>query len=134
MPNLTALENVELHLIYRGLTKNKRVELSKVALEKVGLLNCITHKPSEMSGGQQQRVAIARAIAQAPPIILADEPTGNLDSKSSIEIMEILQNLNKEGRTIILITHDEKVAQKANRSVKIIDGKIEEDLRYEKER
>ena len=87
-----------------------------------------------MSGGQQQRVAIARAIAQAPPIILADEPTGNLDSKSSIEIMEILQNLNNEGRTIILITHDEIVAQKAKRVVKIVDGKIEEDVKNEEKR
>lgn len=128
IPNLTALENVELPLIYRGLGKSKRVELSKLALEKVGLANRIHHKPSEMSGGQQQRVAIARAIAQAPPIILADEPTGNLDSRSTQEIMGILQALHDEGRTVILITHDNEIAERAKRVIKIKDGHIEADF------
>ncbi len=127
IPNLTALENVELPLIYRGVGKSKRVELSKQALEKVGLANRIHHKPSEMSGGQQQRVAIARAIAQAPPIILADEPTGNLDSRSTQEIMGILQALYDEGRTVILITHDNEIADRAKRVIKIKDGHIETD-------
>ena len=127
IPNLTALENVELPLIYRGVGRTKRVELSKKALVKVGLENRIGHKPSEMSGGQQQRVAIARAIAQAPPIILADEPTGNLDSNSSKEIMSILQNLHSEGRTVILITHDNEIAAQAKRIIKIKDGHIEAD-------
>ena len=104
IPNLTALENVELPLIYRGVGRKERIEMSQKALEKVGLGNRVNHKPSEMSGGQQQRVAIARAIAQAPPIVLADEPTGNLDSGSSKEIMQILKELHEEGRTIILIT------------------------------
>lgn len=125
--NLTALENVELPLIYRGVGKSKRVEWSKRALEKVGLANRMDHKPAEMSGGQQQRVAIARAIAQAPPIILADEPTGNLDSHSTKEIMEILENLHSEGRTVILITHDNEIAARAKRVIKIRDGRIESD-------
>lgn len=125
--NLTALENVELPLIYRGVGKAKRMELSRKALEKVGLGHRMDHKPSEMSGGQQQRVAIARAIAQAPPIILADEPTGNLDSHSTQEIMGILDNLHKEGRTVILITHDNEIAAKAKRVIKIRDGRIEAD-------
>ena len=101
IPNLTALENVELPLIYRGVSKSVREELSVEALKKVGLEHRMDHKPSEMSGGQQQRVAIARAIAQAPPVILADEPTGNLDSNSTKEIMDILKGLHKEGRTVI---------------------------------
>lgn len=127
IPNLTALENVELPLIYRGVSKNKRSMLSAAALEKVGLGHRMDHKPSEMSGGQQQRVAIARAIAQAPPIILADEPTGNLDSASSKEILQILKNLHGEGRTIILITHDDEIAAQAKRVIKIRDGHIEQD-------
>ena len=106
IPNLTALENVELPLIYRGVSKSVREELSVEALKKVGLEHRMDHKPSEMSGGQQQRVAIARAIAQAPPVILADEPTGNLDSNSTKEIMDLLKGLHKEGRTVILITLD----------------------------
>lgn len=109
IPNLTALENVELPLIYRGVSKSVREELSVEALKKVGLEHRMDHKPSEMSGGQQQRVAIARAIAQAPPVILADEPTGNLDSNSTKEIMDILKGLHKEGRTVILITHDNEI-------------------------
>ena len=125
--NLTALENVELPLIYRGVGKKERTELAKVALEKVGLGNRMSHKPTEMSGGQQQRVAIARAIAQAPPIILADEPTGNLDSRSSEEIMGILKDLHEEGRTVILITHDNGIAARAKRVIRISDGRIIDD-------
>ena len=127
IPNLTALENVELPLIYRGVSKGERNELSIKALQKVGLSHRIHHKPSEMSGGQQQRVAIARAIAQAPPVILADEPTGNLDSHSTQEIMEILKELHREGRTVILITHDNEIAERAKRVIKIKDGRIEHD-------
>lgn len=124
---LTALENVELPLMYRGVSKIKRERLSMDALNKVGLGQRMTHKPAEMSGGQQQRVAIARAIAQAPPIILADEPTGNLDTHSTMEIISILKELHREGRTVILITHDNEIAAQARRVVKIRDGKIETD-------
>ncbi len=127
--NLTALENVELPLIYRGVNKKERIELAQSALKKVGLENRMNHKPAEMSGGQQQRVAIARAIAQAPPIILADEPTGNLDSASSREIMQILKELHEEGRTIILITHDNDIAAQAKRVIKILDGRIASDTK-----
>ena len=125
---LTALENVELPLIYRGVGRKERLELSKIALEKVGLKSRMDHKPSEMSGGQQQRVAIARAIAQAPPVILADEPTGNLDSGSTKEIMEILRGLHQEGRTVILITHDNEIAARAKRIIRIMDGRIVADI------
>lgn len=131
IPSFTAVENVELPLLYRGVGKRERHELAVKALEKVGLSERLTHKPSEMSGGQQQRVAIARAIAQAPPIILADEPTGNLDSSSSKEIIQILKALHKEGRTVILITHDNEIAAQAKRVIRIKDGKIERD--YENE-
>ncbi len=127
IPNLTARENVELPLIYRGVSKSQRKQLAERALEKVGLSHRMDHKPSEMSGGQQQRVAIARAIAQAPPVILADEPTGNLDSHSTGEIMGILRELYEEGRTVILITHDNEIAARAKRVIKIRDGKIETD-------
>ena len=125
--NLTALENVELPLVYRGVGKKERRELSLKSLDKVGLSGRLDHKPAQMSGGQQQRVAIARAIAQAPPIILADEPTGNLDSHSTGEIMQILRELHKEGRTVILITHDNEIAQQADRVIRINDGKVVED-------
>ena len=128
IPGLTALENVELPLIYRGVSKKERIRLSEIALKKVGLEKRMTHKPSEMSGGQQQRVAIARAIAQAPPVILADEPTGNLDSGSTAEIMEILKELHREGRTVILITHDNEIAARAKRMIRIMDGRIVADI------
>ena len=127
IPSFTAIENVELPLLYRGVSKAKRHELAIQALEKVGLGARMTHKPSEMSGGQQQRVAIARAIAQAPPVILADEPTGNLDSGSSKEIIDILKKLHAEGRTVILITHDNEIAAQAKRVIRIKDGKVERD-------
>ncbi len=133
IPNLTALENVELPLIYRGVGKSQRMKLSKQALEKVGLGHRLNHKPAEMSGGQQQRVAIARAIAQAPPIILADEPTGNLDSHSTQEIMGILTELHKDGRTVILITHDNEIAARAKRVIKIKDGRVEADSEMEED-
>ena len=127
IPNLTAIENVELPLIYRHVDRNTRHKLAMEALEKVGLADRMKHKPSEMSGGQQQRVAIARAIAASPPLILADEPTGNLDSKSSGDIMNILNGLNEQGNTIVLITHDDGIAANAKRVVRIMDGKIESD-------
>lgn len=125
--NLDALENVELPLIYRGIGKSERHRMAKAALSKVGLERRMGHKPSEMSGGQQQRVAIARAIAAEPPVILADEPTGNLDSASTREIMEILKGLHGAGRSVILITHDNEIAEQAKRVVRILDGKIVED-------
>lgn len=127
--NLTAVENVTLPLIYRGVGKREREKLALSALEKVGLAHRLDHKPAQMSGGQQQRVAIARAIAQAPPIILADEPTGNLDSNSTKEIMQILRELHSEGRTVILITHDNEIAEQADRVIQIRDGKIVSDTR-----
>ncbi|MDO4276471.1 MAG: ABC transporter ATP-binding protein [Eubacteriales bacterium] len=125
--NLTAIENVELPLIYRGIERRKRKELAIESLKMVGLEKRMTHKPNEMSGGQQQRVAIARAIAAKPPVILADEPTGNLDSASSKEILGILRNMHKTGKTVILITHDNGIAAQAKRVVRIMDGKIESD-------
>ena len=128
IPSLTALENVELPLIYRGVGKKERELLSMNALSKVGLGQRMTHKPNEMSGGQQQRVAIARAIAQAPPILLADEPTGNLDSGSSREIISIIKKLYAEGRTVIIITHDPGIAAQAKRIITISDGKITSDI------
>lgn len=131
IPSFTAIENVELPLLYRGIGKRERHDMAVSALTKVGLSERMGHKPSEMSGGQQQRVAIARAIAQAPPVILADEPTGNLDSASSKEIIQILKELHKEGRTVILITHDNEIAAQAKRVIRIKDGKIERD--YENE-
>jgi len=128
IPNLTAQENVELPLIYRGIGRKERSALAKESLEMVGLSHRMDHKPSEMSGGQQQRVAIARAIAARPPVILADEPTGNLDSKSTQEIMNVLKDLHKSGRTVILITHDDEIAAQVKRVIRIKDGKIEADF------
>ena len=125
--NLDAVENVELPLVYRGVSKNERKQLAMEALKSVGLEDRMKHKPNEMSGGQQQRVAVARAVAAKPPIILADEPTGNLDTKSTQEIMEILKELHRSGRTVIIITHDEEIASQAHRVILILDGRIEED-------
>lgn len=125
--NLNAIENVELPLIYRGIDRKTRHELAIESLKMVGLEKRMDHKPSEMSGGQQQRVAIARAIAAQPPVILADEPTGNLDSASSKVILAILKKMHKTGRTVILITHDNGIAAQARRVVRIMDGKIESD-------
>ncbi|MDD6660015.1 MAG: ABC transporter ATP-binding protein [Eubacteriales bacterium] len=125
--SLTALENVELPLVYRGMSKQERREISKDALERVGLGSRMNHLPAEMSGGQQQRVAVARAIAARPPVILADEPTGNLDTKSTKEVMAILHELKDEGRTVIVITHDNEIAEEAERVIRIRDGKLVED-------
>ena len=125
--NLDAVGNVELPLVYRGVSKNERKQLAMEALKSVGLEDRMKHKPNEMSGGQQQRGAVARAVAAKPPIILADEPTGNLDTKSTQEIMEILKELHRSGRTVIIITHDEEIASQAHRVIRILDGRIEED-------
>ena len=125
--NLDAVGNVELPLVYRGVSKNESKQLAMEALKSVGLEDRMKHKPNEMSGGQQQRVAVARAVAAKPPIILADEPTGNLDTKSTQEIMEILKELHRSGRTVIIITHDEEIASQAHRVIRILDGRIEED-------
>ena len=124
--NLNALENVELPLIYRGLPAGKRRLLALEALERVGLASRMDHRPNQMSGGQQQRVAVARAIAAHPPLILADEPTGNLDTRAGAKVFEIIRALHAEGNTIVLITHDEGLARKAQRIVRITDGKIDE--------
>ena len=126
LPKLTAIENVELPLIYQGVPAKERHERAKKALESVGLEKRIYHKPTELSGGQQQRVAIARALITNPPLILADEPTGNLDTSSGKEIMEIFHRLNEEGNTIVLITHDNGVAKQAKRVIRIQDGRLSE--------
>ena len=128
---LTVLENVELPLIYQGINAFDRRDMALEALDRVGLSKRIKHKPTEMSGGQQQRVAIARAIATKPPIIMADEPTGALDSRTGHEVLEFLQQLNREGTTVILITHDNGIAATARRCVRLTDGKIVEDKEQE---
>ena len=129
--SLTVLENVELPLVYQGVNMDDRRDMALAALERVGLAGRVKHHPTEMSGGQQQRVAIARAIATHPPIIMADEPTGALDSKTGREVLGFLQQLNKEGTTVILITHDNSIAATAPRMVRLTDGKIVEDCRQE---
>ena len=129
--NLTVLENVELPLIYQGVHPDDRRDMALDALERVGLAGRVKHRPTEMSGGQQQRVAIARAIATHPPIIMADEPTGALDSKTGLEVLGFLRQLNKEGTTVILITHDNSIAATARRIVRLTDGKIVEDRQQE---
>ena len=127
LPKATAQHNVEIPLIYGNIRKTKRVNLSKEALHSVGLSDRMQHKPNELSGGQRQRVAIARALVNSPSIILADEPTGNLDSKSGQEIMGILDQLHQKGNTIILVTHEDEIAQHAHRIIRLFDGKITED-------
>ena len=129
--SLTVLENVELPLIYQGVNADDRRDMALEALARVGLANRIKHRPVEMSGGQQQRVAIARAIATKPPIIMADEPTGALDSHTGQEVLTFLQELNKEGSTVILITHDNGIAATARRVVRLADGRIIEDREQE---
>lgn len=129
IPELNALENVELPMIYAGIKPNDRKKRAAELLSLMGLSDRLSHKPSELSGGQQQRVAIARALATDPPIILADEPTGNLDSKSGSDVMGILESLNSEGKTVILITHDREIASRARRRIEIRDGKIIRDER-----
>jgi len=122
LPKLSALENVELPLIYRNMNNKERKKRSIEALEKVGLTDRMNHKPTELSGGQQQRVAIARALAGDPPVLLADEPTGNLDSKSGSDVMNIIRQLSNEGKTIVLITHDNEIAMAAQKTITIKDG------------
>ena len=127
LPKSTALRNVEVPLIYSNIPKIERLEMARNSLISVGLEDRLDHKPNELSGGQRQRVAIARALVNNPSIILADEPTGNLDSKSGIEIMKILYDLHQKGNTIILVTHEKEIAMHANRIITIFDGKIKED-------
>ena len=127
LPKATAQQNVEIPLIYGNIRKAERVKVAAKVLEDVGLADRMHHKPNELSGGQRQRVAIARALVNRPSIILADEPTGNLDSKSGHEIMKILDQLYKDGNTIILVTHEDDIAQHARRIIRLLDGKIIED-------
>ena len=127
LPRNTALDNVALPLVYAGVSKEKRLERARKTLENVGLGNRIDHKPNELSGGQRQRVAVARALINDPSIILADEPTGNLDTKTSIEIMGLREDLHDKGNTIILVTHEEDIAMHAHRIVRMRDGLIEKD-------
>lgn len=127
LPRTSALHNVELPLIYKGLSGDKRGKMARDALARVGLAHRAHHDPSELSGGQQQRVAIARALAGNPRVILADEPTGNLDTKLSAEIMEVLQGLNAEGMTIVMVTHERDMADFAKRLIWMVDGRVESD-------
>ncbi len=131
LPRSTALDNVILPLIYAGFSKADRIKRGKEVLEQVGLGDRIMHKPNELSGGQRQRVAIARALVNNPAIILADEPTGNLDSKTSVEIMGLFEEIHKNGNTIILVTHEEDIAQHAHRIVRLKDGVVERDYQNE---
>ncbi len=132
LPRYTALENVTLPLIYAGIPRADREQQAIETLEQVGLADRMTHKPNELSGGQRQRVAIARALVNKPSIILADEPTGNLDSKTSIDIMGLLDEIHKKGNTVIVVTHEEEIANHAARIIKLIDGMISTDLQNEK--
>jgi putative ABC transport system ATP-binding protein len=127
LPRSTALENVALPLVYSGISKADREKRAKEVLDQVGLTNRMMHKPNELSGGQRQRVAIARALVNKPAIILADEPTGNLDSKTSVEIMGLFEEIHKNGNTIILVTHEEDIARHAHRIVRLKDGLVETD-------
>ena len=127
LPRSTALENVMLPLIYAGIGKAKRIEIAKQTLEEVKLGDRMEHRPNELSGGQRQRVAIARALVNNPAIILADEPTGNLDSKTSVEILGLLEEIHKMGNTVIIVTHEEDIAQHAHRIIRLMDGEINVD-------
>ena len=128
LPRYTALENVMLPLIYAGMSKQERRKRASGVLESVGLGDRITHRPNELSGGQKQRVAVARALVNHPSIILADEPTGNLDSETSVDIMGLFREIHERGNTIIIVTHEADIAKNANRIIKLIDGQIESDL------
>ncbi|MBW9154468.1 ABC transporter ATP-binding protein [Clostridium estertheticum] len=127
LPRISVLENVMLPMLYAGIPAKERKDRALIALEKVGLSDRIKHRPNEISGGQKQRVAIARAMVNNPAVIMADEPTGNLDTKSSIEIMKIFQNLNADGATILMVTHEDDIAKCAKRIVRFLDGKIVDD-------
>ena len=127
LPRSTALENVMLPLVYAGISKEEREKRALTALDKVGLADRVNHRPNELSGGQRQRVAIARALINNPSIILADEPTGNLDSATSIEIMALFQEIHKNGNTVIIVTHEEDIAQYTNRIIRLKDGEVESD-------
>ena len=129
LPKASALHNVEIPLVYANIRKEKRIEMASEALKSVGLEDRIHHKPNELSGGQRQRVAIARALVNNPSIILADEPTGNLDSKSGHEILAIFDDLHAQGNTIILVTHEDDIAKHAKRTIRLFDGKITEDIK-----
>lgn len=131
LPRLTALENVALTLVYAGMGSNERRTRAEQVMEMVGLKDRMKHKPNELSGGQRQRVAIARAVVNNPSIILADEPTGNLDTKTSYEIMDIFEEINKKGNTVILVTHEEDIARHARRVLRLRDGLIETDMKSE---
>lgn len=125
LPRYTALENVTLPLIYAGVGKSERMELAKKTLTEVGLEDRMDHRPNELSGGQRQRVAVARALVNNPSIILADEPTGNLDSKTSVDIMKLFGEIHKRGNTIILVTHEESIARYAHRIIRLLDGEVD---------
>ncbi len=131
LPRLSALENVALPLVYGGISKTRRLAKAREVLSAVGLGDRVDHKPNELSGGQRQRVAIARALVNDPAIILADEPTGNLDTKTSIEIMTIFEEIHKAGNTVILVTHEPDIAEHAHRIVRLRDGVVESDIRNE---
>ena len=128
LPRTSAIENVSLPLIYAGVSKKERLERAQKVLEKVGLGDRADHKPNELSGGQRQRVAIARALINNPSIVLADEPTGNLDSKSSLEIMNLFGKIHQEGNTVVMVTHEEDIAKYAKRTIRMIDGKLADQL------
>ena len=134
LPKATALRNVELPLIYANIPRSERQEMAEKSLAKVGLADRMTHKPNELSGGQRQRVAIARALVTSPAIILADEPTGNLDSKSGKEILKIFDSLQAAGNTIIIVTHEQYIAEHAHRTIHLVDGRITDDITNNKAR
>ena len=128
LPRTSAIENVSLPLVYAGVSKKERNERAQTVLEKVGLGDRADHKPNELSGGQRQRVAIARALINNPSIVLADEPTGNLDSKSSLEIMNLFNEIHQDGNTVVMVTHEEDIAKYAKRTIRMIDGKLADQL------
>ncbi len=129
LPRTIALENVALPMIYAGVSKDKRIERAEKVLEDVGLSDRMDHKPSQLSGGQRQRVAVGRALVNKPSIILADEPTGNLDSKTSLEIMTLFEDIHAQGNTVIVVTHEEDIAKHAHRIIRLVDGMISSDIR-----